>query len=95
MHINFIEKIFEVDYVASIMKRFGDTVCHIVKFFTLVITYEVTRILSGALSKVEFLKKESCETELIDCSQYNHLAEFRDWKVSVILLNCNHQLIEE
>ena len=55
----------------------------------------VTRLLPGTVGKVESLKKESFETELLDYPQYTRPADFKGWKVPEVLRNGNHKLIDE
>ena len=54
----------------------------------------VTRLLPGTVGKVESLKQESFETELLDYPQYTRPAEYRGWQVPEVLRSGNHQLIE-
>jgi len=55
----------------------------------------VTRLLPGTVGKVESLKKESFETELLDYPQYTRPADFKGWEVPEVLRNGNHKLIDE
>ena len=55
----------------------------------------VTRLLPGTVGKVESLKAESFETDLLDYPQYTRPAEFRGWEVPEVLRNGNHKLIEQ
>ena len=55
----------------------------------------VTRLLPGTVGKVESLKAESFETELLDYPQYTRPAEYRGWQVPEVLRSGNHKLIEE
>ncbi|MEM7757438.1 MAG: tRNA (guanosine(37)-N1)-methyltransferase TrmD [Cyanobacteria bacterium P01_A01_bin.40] len=55
----------------------------------------VTRLLPGTVGKVESLKQESFETELLDYPQYTRPAEYRGWEVPEVLRSGNHQLIDE
>ena len=55
----------------------------------------VTRLLPGTIGKVESLKQESFETELLDYPQYTKPADFRGWKVPAVLRSGNHKLIDE
>nr|WP_263858257.1 tRNA (guanosine(37)-N1)-methyltransferase TrmD [Waterburya agarophytonicola] len=55
----------------------------------------VTRLLPGTVGKIESLKQESFETELLDYPQYTRPAEFRGWSVPEVLRNGNHKLIDE
>ena len=55
----------------------------------------VTRLLPGTVGKVESLKQESFETELLDYPQYTRPADFRGWQVPEVLRSGNHKLIDE
>ena len=55
----------------------------------------VTRLLPGTVGKVESLKAESFETELLDYPQYTRPAEYRGWQVPEVLRSGNHKLIDE
>ena len=55
----------------------------------------VTRLLPGTVGKVESLKQESFETELLDYPQYTRPADFRGWSVPEVLRSGNHKLIDE
>jgi tRNA (guanine37-N1)-methyltransferase len=55
----------------------------------------VTRLLPGTVGKIESLKQESFETDLLDYPQYTRPAEYRGWQVPEVLRSGNHQLIEE
>lgn len=55
----------------------------------------VTRLLPGTVGKVESLKQESFETELLDYPQYTRPAEYRGWKVPEVLRSGNHKLIDQ
>ena len=55
----------------------------------------VTRLLPGTVGKVESLKAESFETELLDYPQYTRPAEYRGWQVPQVLRSGNHKLIEQ
>ena len=55
----------------------------------------VTRLLPGTVGKVESLKAESFETELLDYPQYTRPAEYRGWQVPDVLRSGNHKLIDE
>ena len=54
----------------------------------------VTRLLPGTVGKVESLKAESFETELLDYPQYTRPAEYRGWEVPEVLRSGNHKLID-
>ena len=55
----------------------------------------VVRLLPGTVGKVESLKTESFETDLLDYPQYTRPANFRGWSVPEVLRSGNHKLIEE
>ena len=55
----------------------------------------VTRLLPGTVGKVESLKAESFETELLDYPQYTRPAEYRGWQVPEVLRSGNHKLIAQ
>lgn len=53
----------------------------------------VTRLLPGTVGKVESIKYESFEENLLDYPQYTRPANFRGWKVPPVLLSGNHKEI--
>ncbi len=55
----------------------------------------IVRLLPGTVGKVESLKKESFETDLLDYPQYTRPANFRGWEVPEVLRSGNHKLIDE
>ncbi len=55
----------------------------------------VVRLLPGTVGKVESLKSESFETDLLDYPQYTRPAEYRGWSVPEVLRSGNHQLIDQ
>ena len=55
----------------------------------------VVRLLPGTVGKVESLKAESFETDLLDYPQYTRPAEYRGWQVPEVLRSGNHKLIEQ
>jgi tRNA (guanine37-N1)-methyltransferase len=55
----------------------------------------VVRLLPGTVGKVESLKLESFEEELLDYPQYTRPANFRGWKVPDVLLSGNHAAIAQ
>lgn len=55
----------------------------------------VVRLLPGTVGKVQSLKTESFETELLDYPQYTRPANFKGWEVPEVLRSGNHKLIEE
>lgn len=54
----------------------------------------VVRLLPGTIGKVDSLKAESFETELLDYPQYTRPAVFRGWEVPEVLRSGNHREIE-
>lgn len=73
----------------------GDFVLTCGEIPALTIINGVTRLLPGTVGKVESLKKESFEMELLDYPQYTRPAEFRGWEVPEVLRSGNHKLIDE
>ena len=73
----------------------GDFVLTCGEIPALTIINGVTRLLPGTIGKVESLKQESFETELLDYPQYTRPADFRGWKVPEVLRSGNHKLIDE
>ena len=55
----------------------------------------VVRLLPGTVGKVESLKAESFETDLLDYPQYTRPAEYRGWQVPEVLRSGNHKLIDQ
>lgn len=55
----------------------------------------VIRLRPGTVGKVESLKKESFETDLLDYPQYTRPAEYRGWPVPPVLRSGNHAQIEQ
>lgn len=55
----------------------------------------VVRLLPGTVGKVESLKSESFETDLLDYPQYTRPAQYRGWQVPEVLRSGNHKLIDE
>jgi tRNA (guanine37-N1)-methyltransferase len=54
----------------------------------------VVRLLPGTIGKVDSLKAESFEAELLDYPQYTRPAVFRGWEVPEVLRSGNHREIE-
>ena len=54
----------------------------------------VVRLLPGTIGKVESLKAESFETDLLDYPQYTRPAEYRGWQVPEVLRSGNHKSID-
>ena len=73
----------------------GDFVLTCGEIPALTIINGVTRLLPGTIGKVESLKQESFETELLDYPQYTRPADFRGWEVPEVLRSGNHKLIDE
>ena len=73
----------------------GDFVLTCGEIPALTIINGVTRLLPGTVGKVESLKQESFETELLDYPQYTRPAEFRGWQVPEVLRSGNHKLIDD
>lgn len=55
----------------------------------------VVRLLPGTVGKVESLKAESFEANLLDYPQYTRPPEFRGWKVPEVLRSGNHAAIAQ
>ena len=55
----------------------------------------VVRLLPGTVGKIESLKTESFETDLLDYPQYTRPVEYRGWKVPDVLRSGNHKLIDQ
>ena len=55
----------------------------------------VVRLLPGTVGKVESLKTESFESDLLDYPQYTRPANFRGWSVPDVLRSGNHKLIDQ
>ena len=73
----------------------GDFVLTCGEIPALTLVNGVVRLLPGTVGKVESLKAESFETDLLDYPQYTRPAEFRGWCVPEVLRSGHHQLIEE
>lgn len=73
----------------------GDFVLTCGEIPALTLVNGVVRLLPGTVGKVESLKAESFETDLLDYPQYTRPAEFRGWSVPEVLRSGNHQLIAE
>ena len=73
----------------------GDFVLTCGEIPALTLVNGITRLLPGTVGKVESLKAESFETDLLDYPQYTRPAEFRGWKVPEVLRSGNHRLIEQ
>lgn len=73
----------------------GDFVLTCGEIPALTIINGVVRLLPGTVGKVESLKTESFETDLLDYPQYTRPANFRGWEVPEVLRSGNHKLIEQ
>lgn len=73
----------------------GDFVLTCGEIPALTLVNGVVRLLPGTVGKVESLKAESFETDLLDYPQYTRPAEFRGWCVPEVLRSGNHQLIAQ
>ena len=73
----------------------GDFVLTCGEIPALALVNGVTRLLPGTVGKVESLKAESFETDLLDYPQYTRPAQYRGWQVPEVLRSGNHQSIEE
>ena len=83
-----------VRYLATKEISLGDFVLTCGEIPALALLNGVVRLLPGCVGKVESLKQESFETELLDYPQYTRPAVFRDWEVPEVLRSGNHQKIE-
>jgi len=73
----------------------GDFVLTCGEIPALTLVNGVTRLLPGTVGKVESLKQESFERELLDYPQYTRPAVYRDWQVPEVLRSGNHKLIDQ
>jgi tRNA (guanine37-N1)-methyltransferase len=73
----------------------GDFVLTCGEIPALTLVNGVVRLLPGTVGKVESLKTESFETDLLDYPQYTRPANFRGWEVPEVLRSGNHKLIDE
>lgn len=73
----------------------GDFVLTCGEIPALTLVNGVTRLLPGTVGKVESLKSESFETELLDYPQYTRPAAYRGWQVPEVLRSGNHKLIDQ
>ncbi|VEP18403.1 tRNA (guanine-N(1)-)-methyltransferase [Hyella patelloides LEGE 07179] len=73
----------------------GDFVLTCGEIPALTIINGVVRLLPGTVGKVDSLKTESFETDLLDYPQYTRPANFRGWEVPEVLRSGNHKLIEQ
>ena len=73
----------------------GDFVLTCGEIPALTLVNGVVRLLPGTVGKVESLKAESFETDLLDYPQYTRPAEYRGWLVPEVLRSGHHQLIDQ
>lgn len=73
----------------------GDYVLTGGELAAMVIVDAVARMLPGVLGCENSVREDSFYQTLLDYPQYTRPAEFRGWKVPVILLSGNHQKIRE
>ena len=73
----------------------GDFVLTCGEIPALTLVNGVVRLLPGTVGKVESLKAESFETDLLDYPQYTRPAQYRGWQVPEVLRSGNHKLIDE
>ncbi|MEM7593360.1 MAG: tRNA (guanosine(37)-N1)-methyltransferase TrmD [Cyanobacteria bacterium P01_A01_bin.83] len=73
----------------------GDFVLTCGEIPALTLVNGITRLLPGTVGKVESLKQESFESELLDYPQYTRPAEYRGWQVPEVLRSGNHKLIDQ
>lgn len=73
----------------------GDFVLTCGEIPALTVVNGVTRLLPGTVGKVESLKSESFEAELLDYPQYTRPASYRGWQVPEVLRSGNHKLIDQ
>ena len=82
-------------YLVTREVSLGDFVLTCGEIPALTLINGVVRLLPGTVGKVESLKTESFETDLLDYPQYTRPANFRGWEVPEVLRSGNHKLIEE
>ncbi len=73
----------------------GDFVLTCGEIPALTVVNGVTRLLPGTVGKVESLKSESFEAELLDYPQYTRPASYRGWQVPEVLRSGNHKRIDQ
>jgi tRNA (guanine37-N1)-methyltransferase len=82
-------------YLVTKEVSLGDFVLTCGEIPALALLNGVVRLLPGTVGKVESLKSESFETDLLDYPQYTRPAEYRGWSVPEVLRSGNHQLIDQ
>ncbi len=82
-------------YLVTKEVSLGDFVLTCGEIPALTLINGVVRLLPGTIGKVESLKAESFETDLLDYPQYTRPAEYRGWQVPEVLRSGNHKLIDE
>lgn len=83
-----------VNYLVDREVSLGDFVLTCGEIPALALINGVIRLLPGTVGKVESLKSESFETELLDYPQYTRPAVFRDLEVPPVLRSGNHREID-
>ena len=83
------------EHLVTLEISLGDFVLTCGEIPALALLNGVVRLLPGTVGKVESLKAESFETNLLDYPQYTRPAEYRGWKVPELLRSGNHKLIDE
>jgi tRNA (guanine37-N1)-methyltransferase len=83
-----------VNYLVDREVSLGDFVLTCGEIPALALINGVIRLLPGTVGKVESLKSESFETELLDYPQYTRPAVFRDLEVPSVLRSGNHREID-
>lgn len=83
-----------VEYIVTREISLGDFILTCGEIPALTLINGVVRLLPGTVGKVESLKAESFETDLLDYPQYTRPAVFRDWSVPEVLRSGNHREIE-
>jgi len=84
-----------VRYLVTREISLGDFVLTCGEIPALALINGTIRLLPGCVGKVESLKAESFETELLDYPQYTRPPKFRDWEVPPVLRSGNHQAIKK
>jgi tRNA (guanine37-N1)-methyltransferase len=83
------------EHLVSRELSLGDFVLTCGEIPALALINGVTRLLPGTVGKVESLKAESFEEQLLDYPQYTRPANFRGWQVPEVLRSGNHQAIAQ
>ena len=82
------------DYLSHEEISVGDFVLSGGEFAALLIVDAVSRLIPGVLGKGDSVLAESFMDGLLDYPQYTRPAEFRSWKVPKVLLDGDHQKIQ-